>query len=680
MGPQIPCEGDRRQRYPMRSRAEGSDSVGAENALEPGTSPIHITPLSAQPAAQSSPFHEVDFRAFGTKVALVNMPFSSAKYPSIQLGSLSALLKSRGIGVKSHHLNLVFAHKIGTRLYEVLCEKRGLFGEWLFSSILFRDNPKHAEYPRVFKPVFEDAAREAGCPVGYLEDIERRVAPQFLTWALAHHDWGQYAVVGFTSTFDQNVASLTMAKLIKDLYPDVRIVFGGANCDGEMGLAYSRAPPSIDYVVVGEGEKPFPALVQGVLTGQEDSVPPGVAFRREGRIHLEPNRQLFEEFHSVGPPDYDDFFEQLQEVAPQESTGLNRILLYEGSRGCWWGEKHHCTFCGLNAQAMRFRSKSAEQVAKELDYLSSRYNATRFRMVDNIIEMAYIDGLFGRLADEHYDLDVFVETKSNLSKRQIQTLARGGVKCMQPGIESLSATQLKEMDKGVSPLQNIQCLKWSRYYDIDISWNILLGFPQESDEDYQRQIELIPSLLHLQPPAAVGKLWLERFSPYFVRPAQYGVRITGPGTAYAFVYDEREVDLNKIAYDFEYEVDWTVDPRLYDELLRVASDWKAKYFSDNRPFLYYAKAMSYVMVYDGRAGTPRSERFDWPAAYIIDFCNEAPKTLDQIKQGLQQQPDRMPSHAAEPIEEVVRCLVTKGFLHEEKGRHFTLALPANPYR
>ena len=162
------------------------------------------------------------------QVALVNMPFSFSKYPSIQLGTLSALFKSKGVRVDCHHLNVRFAHKIGVPLYELICEKRALFGEWLFSYLLFRDNPKRAEYPRVFKPVFEQIARGDGHPVSFFEEMATRIAPQFLTWAMTAIDWGQYKIVGFTSTFDQNVASLTMAKLIKDLYPDVRIVFGGA--------------------------------------------------------------------------------------------------------------------------------------------------------------------------------------------------------------------------------------------------------------------------------------------------------------------------------------------------------------------------------------------------------------------------------------------------------------------
>ena len=611
------------------------------------------------------------------QVALVTMPFGYSKFPSIQLGTLARVLKNHGMGSRSYHFNLLFAHRIGVPLYEVLCEKRGMIGEWLFSSILFRDNPKHARYPDVFKPVFESTAQEAGCSTGYLEEIAHTIAPQFLTELLTSYDWEQFKVVGFTSTFDQNVASLTLAKLIKELYPAVRIVFGGANFDGEMGLEHFRAFPWIDYVVVGEGEEVFPALVKNVLRGQEDAPPAGVAFRKDGEIRFQPNTTLFADFSGVGPPDYDDYFDMVRELEGQGSTGLNRILLYEGSRGCWWGEKHHCTFCGLNAQAMQFRAKSSDQVAREMDGLSSRYNTTRFRLVDNIIDLKYIDSLFGRFAAGHFDLDVFMETKANLTKQQIQTLAQGGVKCMQPGIESLSAAQLKEMDKGVSPLQNVQCLKWSRYYNLDINWNILLGFPQETNADYKRQIALIPSLLHLQPPESTGKLWLERFSPYFMRPEEYGVRITGPGAAYEYVYDARKVDLNKIAYDFEYEIDWKVDPALYEQLCGLVQEWRARYFSQDRPFLFYAKAMSYVTVYDGRTDQPTSERFDWPLSFVIEYCNETPKTLEQIRRASADDPAALPTETS--IDDAVATLAAKRILVEDKGRYFTLALPVNPH-
>ncbi|MDH4328787.1 MAG: RiPP maturation radical SAM C-methyltransferase [Nitrospira sp.] len=610
------------------------------------------------------------------QVALVNMPFSYSRYPSIQLGTLSALLKSQGIPVDCHHLNVRFAHLIGVELHESICEKRALFGEWIFSSLLFRDNPKRTEYPQLFKPVFEQTARESGKPIGYFEEMATRIAPQFLTWALRSIDWGQYKLVGFTSTFDQNVASLTMAKLIKDLYPEVTIVFGGANFDGEMGLEHLRAFPFIDYVVIGEGEQTFLPFVRQILDGNTESVPDGVAYRKDQQIRFTPNPALFSDFAKTGPPDYDDYYHLLVELG-QTAQGLDRILLYEGSRGCWWGEKHHCTFCGLNAQSMKFRAKKPEQVLQEIADLSQRYDAVRFRLVDNIIDMAYIDNLFGKLAEDHCDLDVFIETKSNLQKRQIKTLAAGGVKCMQPGLESLSLNQLQAMDKGATPLQNIVCLKWSLYYHVMVSWNILLGFPGETNEDYRRQLELIPSLVHLQPPEATGKFWLQRFSPYFTRPHDYGIRITGPGMAYEYVYDARQVDVKKIAYDFEYELDnWPVDSHLYQELVAEVEDWRRRHQSSDRPFLYYSKAPNYVTVYDGRnPSAPTRRRYDGLAALAIEICNEAAKSVGQISAAAAERMDC----AEAALMPVLNDLASQRVLYEERGKYFTLALPENQY-
>ncbi len=613
------------------------------------------------------------------QVALVNMPFSYSKYPSIQLGTLSALLKSKGVQVDCHHLNVRFAHKIGVPLYEMICEKRALFGEWIFSYLLFRDNPKRAEYPRVFKPVFEQVAQESGQPISFFEDMATRTAPQFLTWAMTAIDWGQYKLVGFTSTFDQNVASLTLAKMIKDLYPEVKIVFGGANYDGEMGMEYFRAFPFIDYVVVGEGEEVVPALVRHILEGRSDAVPNGVIFREQEQIRFTPNPALFADFAKTGPPDYDDYYHLLAELG-DVAQGLDRILLYEGSRGCWWGEKHHCTFCGLNAQSMKFRAKAPDQAAREMTALSSRYDTTRFRLVDNIIDMKYVENLFGQFAAAHCDLDVFIETKSNLQKSQIRTLAVGGVKCMQPGLESLSLSQLKAMDKGVTPMQNILCLKWSSYYRVAVSWNILLGFPGETNEDYRRQIDLLPSLFHLQAPEATGKFWLQRFSPYFTRPHEYGVRITGPGMAYEYVYDAARLDLLKVAYDFEYELDhWPVDPHLYQELVGLVEEWQRRARGSDRPFLYYSKSMDYITVYDGRdPQAPTRQRFDWPAAGIIEACNEAAKSRDQIRVILQEA-KRDVTLSDDELNDALGVLTSRRILYEEREKYFTLAIPENQF-
>jgi hypothetical protein len=254
------------------------------------------------------------------------------------------------------------------------------------------------------------------------------------------------------------------------------------------------------------------------------------------------------------------------------------------------------------------------------------------------------------------------------------------VKCMQPGLESLSINQLRAMDKGVTPIQNIISLKWSHYYHVAVSWNILLGFPGETDEDYRRQIDLLPSLFHLQPPESTGKFWLQRFSPYYTRPHEYGVRITGPGTAYEYIYDARQVDLKKIAYDFEYELDnWNVDQQVYQELVDLVQEWRRRVGSSDRPFLYYSKALDYVTVYDGRnPKAPIRRRYDWPAAGIIEVCNEAAKSADQIRTLLASRPDKSGNSDAE-IDQALSVLTAARILYEERGKYLTLAVPENPY-
>ena len=611
------------------------------------------------------------------KVALVNMPFGFHIYPSIQLGTLSTLIKTHGWDVKSFYLNLYFAHKLELPVYNQLCEKRFLIGEWLFSHLLFEDSPKNKEYMSHFSSHVKEVCQSIGCSEEFLLEIKTKIAPEFLKWALEAFDWEKHDVVGFTSTFNQNVASLTLAKLIKEKYPSIKIIFGGSNFESEMGLEYFRVFQWIDYAVVGEAENVLPGLLDAVE--KDDTIPKGALSRKKGEVIYEENRQIFVDFEKYGEPDYDDYFKQLKDIDPASPLLENPIILYETSRGCWWGEKHHCKFCGLNASTMKFRAKAIEKIHTEIASLSKRYDTYRFRFVDNILDMKYIDGIFGKLGQEKYDLQFFIEVKSNLNRKQIKTVAHGGVKVVQPGIESFSANQLSEMNKGVLPIQNILFLKWASYYGIEVSWNILTGFPGETDDDYRRQIYIIKSIIHFQPPTAVGNLWLERFSPYFDCPNNHGIKINGPGKGYSNVYDSAEIDLMKIAYDFEFETKDQVDPELKADLRQAVAGWKNRDKSQQTPFLFFTKSMDFVTVFDGRPeGQPIKTRFVGPPARIISFCNESPKSFKQIISHIQEK-DGQKKDKIDEMEIVVKDLENKRILFEERGKYFTLALPHNSH-
>ena len=83
--------------------------------------------------------------------------------------------------------------------------------------------------------------------------------------------------------------------------------------------------------------------------------------------------------------------------------------------------------------------------------------------------------------------------------------------------------------------------------------------------------------------------------------------------------------------------------------------------------------MNFVTVYDDRSiGNPNKNRFEGVPAWIIVFCNESPKTMDQIKKHAQ-------GLGAEEAaaEQGVLQLGKMGILYGEKGKYLTLALPHN---
>jgi radical SAM superfamily enzyme YgiQ (UPF0313 family) len=62
-------------------------------------------------------------------------------------------------------------------------------------------------------------------------------------------------------------------------------------------------------------------------------------------------------------------------------------LVIESSRGCWWGHKHYCTFCGLNGSLMTFRSKHPDAFFAEITELANRHRILDMIVVDNIMDM-----------------------------------------------------------------------------------------------------------------------------------------------------------------------------------------------------------------------------------------------------------------------------------------------------
>jgi hypothetical protein len=97
---------------------------------------------------------------------------------------------------------------------------------------------------------------------------------------------------------------------------------------------------------------------------------------------------------------------------------------------------------------------------------------------------------------------------------------------------------------------NLQLLKWAREFGIHASWNLLCGIPGESDVWYAEMAKWLPAIFHLQPPTGVSRVRYDRFSPYQMRPQDFGLTLK-PSRTYPYIYSLAEESLMRLAYSFE---------------------------------------------------------------------------------------------------------------------------------
>ena len=170
-------------------------------------------------------------------------------------------------------------------------------------------------------------------------------------------------------------------------------------------------------------------------------------------------------------------------------------------------------------------------------------------------------------------------------------------------------------------------LEWSRYYEIDNGWNMLLGFPGERLEDCQQQIDWIRCIPHLQPPGGCGKIWLERFSPYYTRPDLYPVSNVRPEKSYYYVYPPEGIDIARIAYFFDYSMGDTLTNEAWQALGDEVAKWKARWDGKAKlPTLTYKKAFDFIFVADNR--------WDRPAVYPYSGASAAPYLFCETRKPL----------------------------------------------
>jgi len=540
------------------------------------------------------------------RTCLVCMPWQELSRPSLSIGVLRGVSRDHELPApRTYHGGLRFAEFLLERSdgaltpyeYTAVAESgfMHVLGDWVFAGALYGSQFGYAEMLRY-------AERERLHFRTVM--VMREHAEEFVELVVDELIALDPELVGFTTTFMQNVPSLAVARRLKERRPDITVLFGGGNCDGPMGVALHREFGFVDLVLRGEADETFPLLLRGTALSEI----PGLCWRDDdGEQRVNPPPRLVPPA-KLTRPDFDDWFEAFE--ASPIGRYVEPELAVESARGCWWGEHHHCTFCGLNGSAMAFRAKPPESFVAELDHLVRRHRVLDITVVDNILEPTYLRTALPELAGRGWDLRLHYEVKANLSTAQVGTLAAAGVYSVQPGIESLVDDVLDRMDKGVRAVHNVRTMRDCESAGLTVSWNWLYGFPGEREADYAAVLAELPRLVHLQPPDGVSRIGMNRFSPHFENPS-LGFAERSPAEPYRYVYDLTTEQLDDLVYLFDTPPKGLSDEQV-EPLLAAVDAWIRAYPESS---LRRLAIDGVVMLRDRRVGWPHAD-------YVLETARE----------------------------------------------------------
>ena len=272
--------------------------------------------------------------------------------------------------------------------------------------------------PRVPAPA-APLRRGAGGPVR-----RPRSTGPFLAELLTSVDWSGYDIVGFASSCNQNVASLSLARMLKRAHPSLEVVLGGANWAGPLGVAMLTRFPFVDVAFLGEADRSLPMLVDAVGAGRDPSEV------RHSRHRLQAERRdprhrrcpVFGASIALPSPDFTDYFTCLDR---HEGVRDRRevSLWLQMSRGCWWGEKQPCRFCGLNGPRREYRTKSSRRILEELRRTAALWPGLPINLADTVVAPALLDEVLRGLADDPLGVPLWFEVRPTLTRSQVRAIA-----------------------------------------------------------------------------------------------------------------------------------------------------------------------------------------------------------------------------------------------------------------
>lgn len=466
------------------------------------------------------------------KLLLVFPPYAMATSPPLGVcvlkGRLEATLPMWSVKVLD--LNLLAQEKLFDRLLAGPYLNRDAFPEGPLGEIALsraaevfrganeRDFYYRADRYSVYASLFERLLRHEMSNLGALEqgyfDSDRM--PSLVKWLVEQIKAEQADAVGISLCYTQQVWwGLCMGKLIKQS-GDVPVIFGGAFFNEFSENFLSDHRDALDYLIVGEGEKPL-SLLFGGKTDLANI--PGLSYFRENEVQ-ENDPEFEHDLDSLGHPDFSD-------LDLQRYFSPHPVLPVLTCRGCYW---RRCAFCiHYKSAGLTYRRHSPEHIIEELK--SHADNGIRhFNFVDEMISPEHFRKLAQAIIAAKLDIKYYALAKpvKQFTPELLSFIKESGCQYLIWGVESGSQRMLDLMDKGTKVSDIAGVLQTSRQAGLFNHVFILFGFPTETKEDFAQTLRFLEENKNAIYGVNISSFNLNKGSPVFDNPERFSITRVWP--------------------------------------------------------------------------------------------------------------------------------------------------------
>ncbi len=301
------------------------------------------------------------------------------------------------------------------------------------------------------------------------------------------------SVVGISCMTPHIIHGGTLARLVKEHFPDILTVLGGVHVSAipEQTL---REFPHFDVAVVGEGERTLLELYKSWTESKKVVDIPGTACRVGNSVRVNSPREMIQDINEVPFPSR-DFIEPEKYKKSHVSRGFSRktmnIVEITCSRGC----PYDCIFCAskvVHTRNVRFRTP--ENIISEMELLITKYNAQHFSFLDDTftIRKRILVPVCEYMKSRNVTFDCFTRV-NDIDYEKMAVMIAGGCKKISFGIESGSRKILKLIKKGITLEQVEKAFVIARKAGLElIEGTFMVGnHPNETLEDIELTKKLI---------------------------------------------------------------------------------------------------------------------------------------------------------------------------------------------